>query len=81
MVVNAFRSWYWATGALLYKVWFPAAMAVEKLPNEACADHPLLEAFHPDLLPSVIPLPYEATTPHSQLIPFQIEGHLVSSTC
>jgi hypothetical protein len=43
-------------------VLFSAVMTVEGSPDEAQAKNPLRQAFHPDLLPSIIPLPYEAPT-------------------
>lgn len=42
-------------------VLFSTVLTLKEPPDEAHAEH--LEAFQPDLLSCITPLPYEATTP------------------
>ena len=48
---------------------FSAMRTVETPPDDACAERPLLQVFHPDLLLRIIALPYEAPTPDPRLTP------------
>jgi hypothetical protein len=57
-------------------VLFFAVMAVEK-PPDARATY--LEVFQPDSLPSITPLPHEATTADTLNSPRNGEGHLLTS--
>jgi hypothetical protein len=50
-------------------VLFSAVIALKELPDEAHAEYSLLQAFLPDLLPSIILFSWKASTPDPLISP------------